>query len=159
MEKYSLGSKTVLYTCAVATPIAGVPSLILYWLAVHAFSFLGINDSRHFAPEFSFSPIAVLGTVIFAPAIESLLLALGITLISKFANGRLTIAVISAFLWGAAHGSFGVLWFFGTVWTFFVFSFIYLTWKDFSLRKALICACVPHILINAISIMLIYMGR
>jgi hypothetical protein len=49
---------------------------------------------------------------------------------------------------GGFHAAFGVIWFFGTVWSFLVFSCAYIGWRPVSFKEAFLAAWIPHVLIN-----------
>jgi membrane protease YdiL (CAAX protease family) len=92
--------------------------------------------------------VEFVGLVGFAPIAETLLLAGIISLLSRAGFSSLAVATISAIAWGCAHAMFGALWFFGTVWAFFVFSCAYISWRKVSFQRAYIAAAAPHALIN-----------
>ena len=88
-----------------------------------------------------------------APILETALLALGLKAIALLSPNRFFDALVSAVLWGCIHAAFGLLWFFGTVWSFFVFSYAFLVWRPTSFRAAFAAAAVPHAAINAIALL------
>jgi hypothetical protein len=134
--------------CLVAFPLALLPSLALlgavYWLLL----LLGVNTAELNAPGFKPTVGEFASSVLFAPLAETLLLAGGLRLLSALTANTMLVAAISGLLWGALHATFGVIWFFGTVWSFFVFSCLYLTWRKVSFKHAYVAAAVPHALIN-----------
>ncbi|WP_374762175.1 CPBP family glutamic-type intramembrane protease [Massilia scottii] len=99
------------------------------------------------------------GTIIFAPVLESLLLGLTIKGLSRYVNRPCLIAGTCALIFGALHGLFALSWFFGTVCSFFAFSYAYLYWSGRSLRQAYVAACVPHMLINLTAMTLVCLGN
>ena len=68
------------------------------------------------------------------------------------------VAGISAICWGLLHGLKAPLWFFGTAFSFFVFSCAYLWWRQVSFRHAFAAAALPHALINATVMTLVFAG-
>ena len=90
----------------------------------------------------------VLGAVLLAPVVETALLALGVSLLSRLFDRPILVAGASAAIWGLLHGIFGTLWFFGTVWSFFVFSCAFLAWRGHSFRAGFVAAAIPHALVN-----------
>lgn len=112
-------------------------------------SAFGLDSRSLLPPERIISLPEVLGTVVFAPLVETLLLAGTLKLVADFTQNPLRLAVCSALIWGVFHGLFGALWFFGTVWSFFVFSCAYLAWRKCSFSHAYFAAALPHMLINA----------
>jgi hypothetical protein len=92
--------------------------------------------------------------VVFAPLIESPLLGLTIWLIQQKVRQPVLVAALAAVIWGSLHGAIAWPWFFGTVWSFFVFSCGYLTWYGKSKYSALIAAAIPHALVNFVAWMI-----
>lgn len=99
------------------------------------------------------------GAVVFAPVFETFMLAglLGVLLSTSLRPTAC--AAISAVLWGGFHGLFGALWFFGTAWSFFVFSCGYISWRRASFRHGFLAAAVPHALVNSIAILLLWSAK
>jgi hypothetical protein len=100
------------------------------------------------SPERHVSMIDTLGSVVFAPAMESLLLAVALSVLLSFSSSRILVAVASATVWGCFPALFGALWFFGTAWSFFIFSCAYRAWRERGFAQAYTAAVVPHALIN-----------
>jgi len=121
---------------------------VFYGLARVAFIAAGVDVTSISAPERTGSAVEIFGSVIFAPIAETLLLAFLLWALQKATRNRWFICVISAIAWGSLHASFGALWFFGTAWSFFVFSASYLWWRNRSFVSAFAAAVVPHSLIN-----------
>jgi len=93
---------------------------------------------------------SVFSAVVVAPVVETALLGLLVRGLLKLSSRPIFVATISALTWGALHGAFGLLWFFGTVWSFFVFSCAYIGWRERSSREAFIAAAAPHALVNLV---------
>ena len=139
-----LWRRTLLYV-----PVALVPSLLLVAAAYGATVAAGV-DPRPFNRSMSAPSLAgFAGSVVFAPVLETLLLAGVISLLQVASKSTVFVAVISAVIWGALHATLGVLAFFGTVWSFFVFSCAFLAWRKISFARAFVAAAVPHALCNA----------
>jgi hypothetical protein len=96
--------------------------------------------------------------VIFAPIVETFVLIGGIKLLEIISSRPVVLAMLSALVWGLLHGSFATLWFFGTVWSFFVFSSAYLAWRSRSFKAGFIAASMPHALVNLTSMCVIMLG-
>jgi len=94
-----------------------------------------------------------IGAVIFAPVGETLILAALLALIRRW--GITTQAIISAIVWGGIHALAAPFWFFGTVFSFFVFSYAYLIWRQKSFAYGFTAAALPHALINLSAFVLI----
>jgi hypothetical protein len=99
-------------------------------------------------PAVSLSFWSFFGAVVFAPLIESPLLGLTIWLMQQKVRQPVFVAALAAVIWGALHGAIAWPWFFGTAWSFFVYSCGYLTWYGKSKYSALIAAAIPHALVN-----------
>jgi hypothetical protein len=135
--------------CLVAWHLALIPSILLVVLAYAVFSGAGADVSAIQKPARDIAGRNVWMTVLVAPVAETLVLALGVRLIGLLTKHREAIAVASALGWGALHASFYPMWFFGTAWSFYVFSRGYLAWQPVSYKHALGAAAVPHALVNS----------
>ena len=89
------------------------------------------------------------GAVLLAPLAETWLLGVMLWPIRVVARKPFHAALIAALVWGALHGLLAWIRFFGSAWSFFVFSCAYLAWRRRSYRHAFIAAAVPHALLNA----------
>ncbi|MDD2924563.1 hypothetical protein [Rhodoferax sp.] len=98
----------------------------------------------------------VLGLVVVAPVIETLLLAAILWVLSLLSQNLLLVAAASAVIWAGFHATFGALWFFGTVWSFFVFSCAYLTWRKVSFPRAYFAAALPHAFVNLTVVLILW---
>ena len=134
--------------CLAAFPLALFPSLALFGGVLFLFSAAGVDTSSIQPPSRSATAGEVFGSVIFAPVVETYLLALILRGLLKATTRPLLAATASAVVWGAFHGLFAPLWFFGSVWSFFVFSCAFIGWQERSFKQAYIAAAVPHALIN-----------
>ena len=140
--------------CLVAWHLALIPSILLVVLAYAVFSGAGADVSALQKPARDIAQRNVWMTVLVAPLIETLALALGIKLLGLVTKRREAIAITSALAWGALHASFYPMWFFGTAWSFYVFSRGYLAWQPVSYKHALGAAAVPHALVNASALLM-----
>jgi membrane protease YdiL (CAAX protease family) len=134
--------------CLLAFPIAMIPSVVLFAFAYTGLRALGVDVARIQPPEVHATVADAFGAIVFSPIVETLILAVGLAALSSFTNRRLPVAVVSAIAWGCLHGLVRPMWFFGTVWSFFVFSLAYLTWRERGFGRALMVAAVPHALMN-----------
>jgi membrane protease YdiL (CAAX protease family) len=141
--------------CLTVFPIALLPSAALFFLASKALQVAGFDIDRLLPPSRSASAEEFLAAVAFAPIAETLLLALVLRLLRLFTGKEVFTAIVSALAWGCLHGAQGFLWFFGTVWSFFVLSCAFLAWRERSFWHAFVAAAVPHALINATAIIVL----
>jgi hypothetical protein len=72
---------------------------------------------------------------------------------------RQVLALLSALAWGGAHAWFHPLWFFGTVWSFYVFSRGWLAWQPVSYKHAFGAAALPHALVNSSALLMQFFAR
>ena len=140
--------------CLIAWHLALIPSILLVVLAYAVFSGAGADVSALQKPARDVAQRNVWMTVLVAPLVETLLLALGIRLLGLVTRHREAIAITSALAWGALHASFYPMWFFGTAWSFYVFSRGYLAWRPVSYKHALGAAAVPHALVNSSALLM-----
>ncbi|NKI68296.1 hypothetical protein GN109_02585 [Collimonas pratensis] len=136
-------------------PIALIPSLVLSQSVQWILIFFGV-DVASISPSGTIAtPGAAFGSIVFAPIAETFILAYMLTVLSSSSLRRIWVVVMAAICWGCFHAISGRLWFFGTVWSFFVFSCAYLVWRQVSFRKAFLAAALPHVLINSLMMMLL----
>lgn len=145
--------------CLVAWPLALIPSMLLAALAYAVFSGAGADVAALQKPLRDIAPRSVWMALVVAPVVETGVLALGIRVISMATQKPMLIAAVSALAWGALHASFYPMWFFGTVWSFYVFSRGYLAWRPVSVKHALGAAAVPHALVNASALLMQFFAR
>jgi hypothetical protein len=108
----------------------------------------GIVEPTEGVPEWSIGWVDLAGLVVFAPLVETLLLSALLWGLSRFIASPVRVAAASALIWGGLHGAVAPMWFFGTVWAFFVFSYAYLAWRPRSYRHAFFVAALPHAMQN-----------
>jgi len=134
-----------LWIYVLAMTLLAVPlSWMMLYAAVKCCTLFGLNADM-FLPRFRHSRAYMLvGAGFLGPIIETMLLALGLSIISKFVKNPVAVAATSALLWGALHGLQAPLWFFGTAWSFYVFSASFMARRELSFRAAFIAAAVPH---------------
>jgi membrane protease YdiL (CAAX protease family) len=142
-----------------AYPMALIPSFIILGIVLVVLKLAGIDPftlKLPPAPRRTIGGLFVL--VVFAPVFETFLLAFVLNILTNWIKPRLVCAAISAVFWGAIHGLSAPIWFFGTVWSFFVFSCAFLAWKERSFWAAFAAASLPHALIN-LTMFLLMMQR
>lgn len=144
--------------CLYLVPLALIPSALIVTLATLTAEAAGLNAAAHSAPARDVTLGNVFGAVVFAPVVETFMLAGLLKVLSSTSLHPAVCAAFSAVLWGGLHGLFGALWFFGTVWGFFVFSCGYITWRHTSFRQGFLAASVPHALVNSIAMLLLWVA-
>lgn len=141
--------------CLEAWPIALIPSGLLVILAFGVFMLVGTPIEMVAAPSRTASLSDFFGVVIFAPIMETFILAGVLNVLGRMVGRPVVVAMLSACFWGLFHGFFGALWFFGSVWSFFVFSCAYLAWRESSFKASFVAASVPHALVNLTAMALV----
>ena len=131
-------------------PIGFVPSVVLGALGA---SVGLVSDSTGLDAK-DFQGVPILGVVflilIVSPVVETLLMSPILFLISRATKKKLTIAIVSALIWGVFHGLASPVWGLVVLWPFFVFSCAYLTWRPKSWVKAIWVTCCIHMLQNTL---------
>lgn len=133
----------------VAWHLALIPSVLLVLAANALFTSAGADVGTIAKPARDIAGRNVLIALFAAPLVETLVLSAVLEGLRRLTRRVEVAAVASAFAWGAAHAWFHPLWFFGTVWSFYVFSRGYLAWRPVSYKHALGAAALPHALVNA----------
>lgn len=139
-----------------AAAVGVVPSILLVVVVAGLASLAGIDVGR--PPEVRLGAGGLVAVVVMAPLLETLLLAALLELLGMAFRSWLAIAAVSAFAWGLLHGLVTPLWFFGTVWSFFVFGASYIAWRPQSVTRALVAAALPHAFINFAVFSVIYVA-
>ena len=131
---------------------AFIPSILLAWLVT---SLMPAGTQPEFEVDGTF---AVLMLVVFAPVIETLIMAAILSLLLRFVSP--TAAVLaSAVLWGIAHSLIAPAWGLVIWWPFLVFSTLYVTWRQRSLLMALAMPAIVHGLQNLVPAVLLLYGQ
>jgi len=132
------------------------------WLAILVGAALSLSGSLLLAwgangiapalekPDFSVRGATALGLlVLFAPLVETLIMAVVLSLLVRFVSP--TIAVLSsAALWGVFHSLHATAWGLVVWWPFLVFSTLYLVWRERSTAAAIGVAAATHALQNLV---------
>lgn len=142
--------------CLYAWPLAIIPSVCFVLAARFTVEAFGRNASAYSAPARDVTLGSVFGGVVFAPVVETLLLAGLLRLLSFISLTPALVAAVSAVLWGCFHALFGALWFFGSAWSFFVLSCGFLAWRPISFKHGFLAAAVPHVLVNSTAYLVIW---
>ena len=122
-------------------------SIILIDIASGVAFLAGIPEEALETPGVTINIGDFIDAVVFAPLVETLMLASMLALM-PCRWGIVTKAIIAAVIWGGLHALAAPFWFFGTVFSFFVFSCGYLVWRQKSFGCGFTAAALPHALIN-----------
>jgi len=132
--------------CVIAAPLALLPSIAILTIATLLSKLIGLTPRFPSHPAMSASWAFVM--VIATPVLETVVLAALLWILARFVRARRRLAGASAILWGLLHATAAPIWFFGTAWSFFVFSSAYIAWRERSRTHAFVAAAVPHGLVN-----------
>jgi hypothetical protein len=136
---------------------AFIPAVSLATGAVMIFTSFNIGGSTYeqALPSVSRGNIGeFIGMVIVTPVIETLVL-IALMKVLRILQLKYTFRIlVSSLLWGAAHGLVAPLWFFAPAWSFAIYSHLYESWYRESLSRGYAAALVPHVLTNAIAVLL-----
>lgn len=147
------------YYCVIAWHAALIPTILIL-LAAHAlFASAGADVEALQKPAREIARRSVWITLVVAPLVETVVLALLVTALARFIRNVNLVAAISALAWGGLHAMFYPMWFFGVVWSFFVFSRGYLAWRPVSYKHAFGAAAVPHALVNSSALLLQFLSK
>ena len=139
---------SLLHYSLLAFAISILPGTILSGTGILVAEFLGYDSSILSGKSYPLDLANLLRTVVVAPVLETLMLALLMGFLSTMFKRELVVVTLSALLWGVLHGLLGPLRFFGTAWAFFVFSSAFLVWSRKSFSSGLLAAGIPHVLQN-----------
>jgi hypothetical protein len=112
------------------------------WMVVTSFGYAPTS------PETPISWAGFFAVALVAPVLETALLYLTVKLVLPVVRSARCTAAVSAVPWGALHASAHPMWFFGTVWSFFVFSAAIFAWRGRSPARAFAAAALVHAMIN-----------
>jgi hypothetical protein len=147
------------FYCVVAWHVALIPTVLIL-LAAHAiFSSAGVDIGALQKPAREIAQRSVWITLLVSPLVETIVLALLVTGLARFVRSPNVVAGISALAWGGLHAVFHPMWFFGVVWSFFVFSRGYLAWRPVSYKHAFGAAAVPHALVNSSALLMQFLAK
>ena len=105
-------------------------------------------------PAFEITPATITLFVLFAPLIETLVMAAVLEVLLRFV-GRPVAVVLSAVGWGVAHSLAAPAWGLVIWWPFLIFSALYVTWREKGVLAGIGVAAAAHMLQNLIPALLL----
>jgi hypothetical protein len=133
---------------------------VLLVLAAHTLlTSAGADVSALQKPPVELRPRNVWMAALLAPLVETAVLGLILRALEFTRVSNQWLAVVSALAWGGVHAWFHPLWFFGTVWSFYVFSRGWLAWRPVSYKHAFGAAALPHALVNSSALLMQFFAR
>lgn len=148
-----------LWYCVLAWHVALIPTILILLAAHTLFAASGADVQALQKPAREIAQRSLWITLVVAPLVETLILAVVVTLLARFIRNANLVAAISALAWAGLHATFYPLWFFGVVWSFFVFSRGYLAWRPVSYKHAFGAAALPHALVNSSAMLLQFFAK
>lgn len=109
---------------------------------------LGIDTAALSPAPFRKDYIGFLLVVIASPLVESLLLAGTLKITTFLTRKPVWQAGMAAIAWALLHALVAPMWFFGVLFSFFIFSVGFVTWRPTSWWAAYAAAAIPHVLLN-----------
>lgn len=152
----NLNRRSLVRFCFQAFLVTTFGAIVVVAITQGVMQMIGIRDARPTTDTYNgFSVIDFLGVVFFAPIVETLILSIFIKIASLFSNDKIVVCCIAAVVAAIFHGMNGAYVFFGPMILFFSFSYSFILWRAHSYRYAYISACVPHVLNNLFSFLLV----
>ena len=101
-------------------------------------------------PDFPMRGLPAFGLlVLFAPIVETLIMAIVLSLLARFFSPTVTV-LGSAALWGVAHSLQAPVWGLVVWWPFVIFSTLYMVWRERGVVAAIGVAAATHALQNLV---------
>ena len=126
-------------------------------LALSALTQLLLPQVEH--PQFEITQGTILLFVLFAPFVETLIMAAFLELMLRLKLPPALAIVLSAIGWGAAHSAAAPAWGLVIWWPFLIFSTLYVTWSKRSIAGAVLLVTAVHALQNLFPSLLLASGN
>ena len=140
--------------CIIISILSFGSSLIITQIAETIIKFYRLNTINFSIPNHDLSLLNIIGSIIFAPLVETLLLIFILTILLSFVSNKFHAAIISGILWGFGHAIYGAIWFFGPACGFFFMSCAYMAWRTKGRTRAFFAALIPHVLNNIFGVLI-----
>ena len=151
----NLNRESLFRFCFQAFCVTTIGAIIVVVFTQGLMLMIGIRDTRLATGMYNgFNVKDFLGVVVFAPVVETFILGIFIKIISFFSNEKIIVCCVTAMVAAILHGVNGIYTFFGPLILFFSFSYSFILWRAHSYRYAYISACIPHMLNNLVSFLL-----
>ena len=148
---------------AIRVPEKPLRAILVGWLTAFPISMvLALLGALLFPqatrPEFQVDgTAAILALVVFAPAVETLIMGAVLLILLLFLPRPVAI-IVSAAGWGVAHSLVAPIWGVVIWWPFLVFSTLFVAWRSRSLTLAFVLPMCVHALQNLIPALTIASG-
>jgi hypothetical protein len=154
LEKLTLANKPFQYVVT-AYFFAVLPTLILSAFLY----FAGLPPQNKVMPENSSPWIDFVGTSLFAPMVETLLMFPIFWALRIFTSRIGWLCIWSALIWALLHSALHPVWGLTTFWTFLVLSFSFLMWERRSKMWAFAITAIIHIINNTVVMIAVIFSR
>ena len=109
-------------------------------------------------PDFAIKgPVALVLLVLFAPVVETLIMAAVLSLLARIISPAAAV-LVSALGWGIAHSLQAAVWGLVIWWPFLIFSALYMVWRQRGAAAGLSVAATTHALQNLAPALFIAFG-
>lgn len=135
-----------------AAVVAIVPSTLLAFFSKYVTEWLGVNTAGWVS---SFGPLTTFRLffdVLLGPLIQTGILILVICIARRGAQRPVFVAMIATVVFASAHGLAAPLWFVGTAWSLFIYSYGFFLWRPTAFKYAVLAMYLPHALVNLLAI-------
>ncbi len=99
--------------------------------------------------RFVLDALFVFMALVAAPLLETLLIAIGVSLAHERAWPARRTVLVSGAVWGLLHAANGLLAILPAAFVFMVLTAAYIHWRKLSVELALLAAALPHFFVNA----------
>ena len=143
--------------CVLAALLAMAPTLLAIALQYLLMAWQGHEAVSLGHPLELPSALDTVGTLLFAPLLETSLLAGMVELARRFGVSRTGTTAICALCWGLLHAVLqGWIKFIPAAWGFLIFTHAYQAWRSRSWRHAYVAALLPHTLVNCAAMAVVF---
>jgi hypothetical protein len=98
----------------------------------------------------------LISQILLSPLVETLLSVGLLEICRRWINSKIKIVIIFGIFWAALHAYLDPLYFFSTIWMFFIFSDLYLRSRDnFSVLKAGLLMWIAHLVNNFLAFFIV----
>lgn len=142
--------------CLKVLPLCTLPAMALAAGSLAVFKAWGVDLGKVQAPDRDPASWADwLGSVVLAPAVETLLQLGLMALLFRLTQRRGLVALGIALIAGLGHGSLGAAWFAPSAWAFFVLTHVAMAWWPRGFAMAFCTTASVHALNNMIAMTLV----
>lgn len=131
-------------------------SMTLVWMASTVLGLLQVEIEDRFQNE-SIGLSDLIGYVVVAPFFETIFLVLLLNGVRKRIQDIKIISFSVAIVVAALHGLVSPIAFFGTIISFYIFSYNSLSWLEDTQWLGVVAAYIPHLVVNSIAFLALWL--